>query len=68
MESYKLKEDYIPLNQLLKILGWCGSAPEANLAIDEGSVKVNGTIEYRKRNKITAGTKVEFKGNKVSID
>jgi ribosome-associated protein len=67
METFEIKEDIILLNQLLKALNWCESGAQANAAIDDGLVKVNGKVELRKRNKLVKGTIVEFDGNKVKL-
>jgi ribosome-associated protein len=68
METFKIKGDYIQLNQLLKAMGWCGDGAEANAAIDEGTVRVNGVPELRRRNKIKPGFKVEFEGQSVVVE
>lgn len=68
MEIFKIKDDHIQLNQLLKALGWVENGGDANNAIDSGLVKVNGETELRKRNKIRSGFKVEFNGNAVTIE
>lgn len=68
METFKIKDDHIQLNQLLKALGWCENGADANMVIDEGMVKVNGVVELRKRNKIRAGFKVEFNGNSIMVE
>lgn len=60
MEKFRLTEEYIQLNQLLKAIAWCSSGAEANEMIDKGFVKVNGEVELRKRNKIRKGFKIEF--------
>lgn len=67
METFKIKSDYIQLNQLIKAIGWCENGAQANNVIDNGLVKVNGVLEYRKRNKLTAGMKIEFNGKVVLI-
>ncbi len=59
--------EYIELNQLLKLMNLVGSGGEANMCITKGEVKVNDTIETRKRNKIRAGFKVEFRGQTVLV-
>jgi ribosome-associated protein len=59
--------DYIELNNLLKIMNWVNSGGEANTAIANGEVWVNGVVETRKRNKIQAGFKVVFNGKKVVV-
>jgi len=68
MEIFKIKGEFIQLNQLLKALGWCENGADANMAIDRGQVKVNGVAELRKRNKIMAGFKVEYNGQAVTIE
>lgn len=68
METFKIKGEYIHLNQLIKIMGWCDNGSEANAFIDEGLVKVNGIVEHRKRNKLVTGTKVEFNNQLVLIE
>jgi ribosome-associated protein len=67
METFKIKGEYIQLNQLIKAMGWCENGAQANTLIDEGLVKVNGTIEHRKRNKLVIGDKVEFNKKEVVV-
>ena len=67
MESFKIKGEYIQLNQLLKVIGWCDTGGEANNLIDTGKVKVNGAVENRRRNKIYPGFKVEFNSKSITI-
>jgi ribosome-associated protein len=67
MESFKIKGEYIQLNQLLKVLGWVEDGAEANQAIDDGRVKVNGETELRRRNKIYPGMVVGFEGKSMMI-
>ncbi|MBA3707109.1 MAG: RNA-binding S4 domain-containing protein [Bacteroidetes bacterium] len=67
METFTIKGEFIQLNQLLKAMGWVANGAEANTAIDNGSVIVNGTVELRKRNKIMKGFKVEFNEKIVVI-
>lgn len=67
METFEIQGEIILLNQLLKAINWCESGAQANNAIDDGLVKVNGKVELRKRNKLIKGTVVEFDGNKVKL-
>lgn len=67
METFTLSGDYIQLNQLLKILHWCNDGGHANQLIDEGLVKVNGQVEFRRRNKIIPGMIVELEDSKVKV-
>lgn len=68
METFKITDEYIQLNQLIKAVGWVSNGGEANEVIDQGLVKVNGERELRKRNKIRAGFKVEFNDQTVVIE
>ena len=68
METFKIKDEYIQLNQLLKALGWVENGADANAAIENRMVKVNGGVELRKRNKIMKDFSVEFNGHKVIIE
>lgn len=68
METFKLTEEFIHLNQLLKAMAWCSNGAEANAMIDNGQVLVNGEVELRKRNKIRSGFVIEFNNQKVKIE
>ncbi|MCW3085970.1 MAG: putative RNA-binding protein [Bacteroidetes bacterium] len=68
MELFKIKDEYIQLNQLIKAMGWCENGAEANNMIDAGLVKVNDVVEHRKRNKIVKGFIVEVNNQKVKIE
>ena len=68
MEGFKVTGEYIQLNQLVKVMGWCTNGSDANTMIEEGLVKVNGEVEFRKRNKIKPGFIVECEGEKVVVE
>jgi ribosome-associated protein len=68
MQTFKIKGEYIQLNQLLKALSWCSNGAEANSLIDSGLVKVNGEVEHRKRNKLVPGDSIEYNKQKVVIE
>jgi ribosome-associated protein len=67
MENFNITGEYIQLNQLLKVIGWANDGAEANQLIDDGMVKVNGEVEYRRRNKLFPGFNVTFSEKKVEI-
>jgi len=68
MEEFKLEgQEYIELNNLLKIMGLIDSGGMAKVVIAEGRVKVDGTIELRRRCKIRTGQKVEFEGRTIIV-
>lgn len=68
IKSFKLTQEYIHLNQLMKIMGWAMSGGEANLIIDEGLIKVNDEIELRRRNKLYKGYKITYGNQIVEIE
>ncbi len=67
METFEIKQDIILLNQLLKALAWCESGAQANIAIEQAKVKVNGKTELRKRNKLSKGCVIELDDKKVEL-
>lgn len=67
MTTFKVKGEFIQLNQLIKAIGWTENGAEANNLIEQGQIKVNGVVEYRKRNKLVAGDKVDFKNQSVQL-
>ncbi len=68
MDEFKLAgQEYIELNNLLKIMGLIDSGGMAKTVIAEGRVKVDGTIELRRRCKIRTGQKVEFEGRTIVV-
>jgi ribosome-associated protein len=66
--QFALSQDYIQLNQLLKVMGWAMTGGEANVIIDAGLVKVNGVTEWRRRNKIYSGFEGSYENEVVHID
>jgi ribosome-associated protein len=68
MEEFNLgNNEFIELNNLLKVMGLCDSGGIAKTLIAEGRVKVNGNVELRKRYKVRKGQLVEFEGHKIII-
>ena len=53
--EYKLKDEYIELFKLLKVLDLVDSGAQAKMLIADGYVKRNDEIETRKRAKIISG-------------
>lgn len=65
--EYKITGEYIELFKLMKVSSMVGTGGEAKIHISEGFVKVNGTVETRKRYKARPGDRVEFQDNVVQI-
>lgn len=67
MKTVRIRQEPIPLYQLLKLEGLTSSGGEAKLLVADGHVKVNGEVETQKRKKILAGDIVEFAGEKLLV-
>ena len=68
MYNIKLREDHIKLGQALKAAGLVESGVDAKFVIQDGLVKVNGSIETQRGKKLVAGDKVEFDGEEILIE
>jgi len=68
MEEFNLENnEFIELNNLLKVMGLCDSGGIAKTVIADGHVRVNGNVELRKRYKVRKGQLVEFEGHKIIV-
>ena len=67
MELFELSGNYIELNKLLKASGLCETGGMAKMAIENGLVTVDGTVEYRKRCKIRNGQTIEYEGHMINV-
>ncbi len=65
--TFAIRGEYIQLDQLLKATGLCESGGAAHAAIAEGRVKVDATVDTRKRAKLKAGQVVSFAGETVTL-
>jgi len=67
MQTFSLKGEYIQMIQLLKVMNWVEHGAMAQLVVEEGLVRYNGEVDYRKRLKVKVGDIVEFDGQQVKI-
>lgn len=66
--EFKLEnQEYIELNQLLKLLTLVNSGGEAKIRIQDGEAVVNGEIETRVRKKLRIGDHIIFAGQVINI-
>ena len=65
--EFKLKSEFIELDNLLKAQGLVACGAEARECILAGSVKVNGEKEIRIRRKLRPGDTVEYKEHQIKI-
>ena len=67
MEKIVLREEYIKLGQVLKAANLVSSGVEAKFVIQDGLVKVNGSVELQRGKKLYDGDIVTFEGNQIQI-
>lgn len=66
-EFYLEDNEFIELNNLLKVVGLCESGGMAKVLISEGRVRVDGNVELRKRCKIRTEQVIEFEGHEIIV-
>lgn len=59
--------EYVELNQLLKLVGLCGSGGMGKMIVASGAVSVNGETELRKTRKIAIGDIIEFQDHQIHV-
>ena len=62
------KLEKLCLDQFLKLSSIAGTGGQAKVMIQGGDVKVNGTVETRRRRKLVVGDVVEIDGQKFPVD
>ena len=67
VREFKLTQEFIELNKLLKFESVISSGAEAGVVISEGMVKVNNEVETRKRKKLRSGDIVVFENVQINI-
>ncbi|WP_158795843.1 RNA-binding S4 domain-containing protein [Pedobacter sp. L105] len=67
MIEFKLEGEFIPMIQLLKATGLVQSGGEAQTVVEDGLVKYNGNVDYRKRLKVRTGDLIDFMGNQIKV-
>ena len=65
--EFELREDFIPLDDLLKATGMASSGGAAKAMITQGKVRLDGVIELRKARKVFAGQLVETETAPIRI-
>lgn len=65
--EFKLTQEFIQLNKLLKFESIIGSGAEAGVVISKGMVKVNGAVETQKRKKLRSGDIVVFENVQINV-
>ncbi len=65
--DFKLKSEFIELDNLLKALELVASGADARQYILSGAIKINGEVERRIRRKLRARDAVEFGKYQINI-
>ena len=68
MMTFELKEDYIELYKLIKLMDLVDSGAQAKLIIADGYVQRNGVVETRKRAKIEAGETIQVADAIIEVE
>ena len=67
METVTIRDEFIKLGQALKLAGVVMSGVDAKFVIQEGLVKVNGSVELQRGKKLYDGDTFEYDGNSFVI-
>ena len=65
--QFDLTDEYIELNNLLKVMGLCDSGGAGKAMVARGVVKVDGQQELRKTCKIRAGQVVSVGDVRITV-
>jgi ribosome-associated protein len=58
----------IKLDQFLKLMGVVQTGGEAKLLIQNGDVKVNGSVEIRRGRKLVEGDRISVLGDTLTVE
>lgn len=61
-------DDFIALQDFLKLTGMVRSGGEAKFLIQGGEVRVDGVVETRRRRKLRGGEVVELGGEQLTVE
>ncbi|MBE9028476.1 RNA-binding S4 domain-containing protein [filamentous cyanobacterium LEGE 11480] len=67
MDNQAVTEEYIKLDQFLKLAGAVETGGQAKILIQSGEVQVNGAIESRRGRKLIAGDQVIIDGQSYTV-
>lgn len=67
MKEIKINTEIIKLDSFLKWSGAVGLGSDAKMLIQNGEIKVNGSVELQRGKKLKSGDIVEFDGETYKI-
>lgn len=62
-----IRDEFIKLGQALKLAGLVESGVDAKIVVQDGQVKVNGSVETQRGKKLVVGDVVEYDGKKFKV-
>ena len=62
MKTVYIKDEYIKMNQLMKLCDFVGQGSDVKILIDEGLISLNGVPVTELRKKVRPGDIVSVKG------
>jgi ribosome-associated protein len=65
--EFVLNDEYVELNQLLKLVGVCDSGGAGKALVASGAVSVDGNVELRKTCKVRAGQVVTVGETTIAV-
>lgn len=67
MKEVTIRDEYIKLGQALKLAGLVESGVDAKFAVQDGEVKVNGSVCTQRGKKLVNGDEVTYHGDSFVI-
>lgn len=67
MEEIRIRDEFIKLEQLLKLADLVQDGVEAKYVITDGLVKVNGEMDDRRGRKVYEGDVVSYDGKEIKV-
>ena len=67
METIKINEEFIRLDNLMKFSGLCNSGGRAKYLIQNGEVKLNGEVCTMRGKKIRPGDRIEYQNRMIEV-
>jgi ribosome-associated protein len=64
----EMDAETIKLDQFLKLMGVVQTGGEAKLLIQNGDVKVNGSVEIRRGRKLVEGDRISVLGDTLTVE
>jgi len=65
--EFSLNQEFVQLNQLLKLTGLCDSGGAGKALVAGGAVSVDGNVELRKTCKIRVGQVVDLGDVRITV-